>query len=248
MWFFVRRTAGALLLVIEIEEDHMRLTPRETDKLMLHYAGTVAKGRLERGILLSYPEAIAYISMNLLELAREGKSVSQLMQAGKQMLRSEQVMDGVAEMIHEIQLEVTFPDGTKLVTVHDPIPASGALVPGEYLIEEGTICLNEGRKTVELEVTNTADRPVQTGSHFHFFEVNKELSFDREKAYGMRLDIPAGTAVRFEPGETKKVTLTEIGGTREGYGLSGLVNGPMDDEKVKQAAFEKAKELGFKEI
>ena len=114
----------------------MRLTPRETDKLMLHYAGTVAKGRLERGILLSYPEAIAYISMNLLELAREGKSVSQLMQAGKQMLHSEQVMDGVAEMIHEIQLEVTFPDGTKLVTVHDPIPASGALVPGEYLIEE----------------------------------------------------------------------------------------------------------------
>ena len=121
VWFFVRRTAGALLLVIEMEEDHMRLTPRETDKLMLHYAGTVAKGRLERGILLSYPEAIAYISMNLLELAREGKSVSQLMQAGKQMLRSEQVMDGVAEMIHEIQLEVTFPDGTKLVTVHNPI-------------------------------------------------------------------------------------------------------------------------------
>ena len=231
----------------------MRLTPRETDKLMLHYAGTVAKGRLERGILLSYPEAIAYISMNLLELAREGKSVSQLMQAGKKMLRSEiltqdDVMDGVADMIGEVQVEATFPDGTKLVTVHDPIPASGALVPGEYLIEEGTICLNEGRKTVELEVTNTADRPVQTGSHFHFFEVNKELSFDREKAYGMRLDIPAGTAVRFEPGETKKVTLTEIGGTREGYGLSGLVNGPMDDEKVKQAAFEKAKELGFKEI
>ena len=226
----------------------MRLTPRETDRLMLHYAGTVAKGRLERGLALSYPEAIAYISMNLLELAREGKTVAELMQAGKQMLTGEQVMAGVAEMIHEIQLEVTFPDGTKLVTVHDPIPASGKLVPGEYLLEEGTICLNEGKKTVNLEVTNTADRPVQVGSHFHFFEVNKELSFDRKTTYGMRLDIPAGTAVRFEPGETKEVILTEIGGTREGYGLSGLVNGAMDDEKVKEAAFEKARELGFKEM
>lgn len=226
----------------------MRLTPRETDRLMLHYAGTVAKGRLERGLALSYPEAIAYISMNLLELAREGKTVAELMQSGKQMLTGEQVMEGVAEMIHEIRLEVTFPDGTKLVTVHDPIPASGKLVPGEYLLEEGTICLNEGKKTVDLEVTNTADRPVQVGSHFHFFEVNKELSFDRKAAYGMRLDIPAGTAVRFEPGETKEVILTEIGGTREGYGLSGLVNGAMDDEKVKEAAFEKARELGFKEM
>lgn len=226
----------------------MRLTPRETDRLMLHYAGTVAKGRLERGLALSYPEAIAYISMNLLELAREGKTVAELMQAGKQMLTGEQVMEGVAEMIHEIQLEVTFPDGTKLVTVHDPIPASGKLIPGEYLLEEGTICLNEGKNTVILKVTNTADRPVQVGSHFHFFEVNKELSFDRKKAYGLRLDIPAGTAVRFEPGETKEVTLTEIGGTREGYGLSGLVNGAMDDEKVKETAFEKARELGFKEM
>ena len=222
----------------------MRLTPRETDKLMLHYAGTVAKGRLERGILLSYPEAIAYISMNLLELAREGKSVSQLMQAGKQMLRSEQVMDGVAEMIHEIQLEVTFPDGTKLVTVHDPIPASGALVPGEYLIEEGTIRLNEGRKTVELEVTNTADRPVQTGSHFHFFEVNKCLSFDREKAYGYHLDIPSGTSVRFEPGEEKEVQLTEMGGRQRVFGLNDLTRAQATDD-TKAASMETAKLKGF---
>lgn len=122
------------------------------------------------------------------------------------------------------------------------------MVPGEMTPGREEIIINEGRNTCTLKVTNTGDRAIQVGSHFHFFEVNKELSFDREKAYGMRLDIPAGTAVRFEPGETKKVTLTEIGGTREGYGLSGLVNGPMDDEKVKQAAFEKAKELGFKEI
>ena len=224
----------------------MHLTPRETEKLLLHYAGSVAKERLERGLKLNYPEAIAYISMNLLEMAREGKTVAQLMQFGKQILRADQVMDGVAEMIHEIQLEATFPDGTKLVTVHDPIPCSGALIPGEMLIEDGTILLNEGRDTVSLEVTNTADRPVQVGSHFHFFEVNRMLSFDRKAAYGMRLDVPAGTAVRFEPGERKTVTLTTIGGSREGYGLNGLVNGKMDDDAVKQAAFEKATALGMK--
>ncbi len=226
----------------------MHLTPRELDKLQLHYAGTVAKSRLERGIKLNYPEAISYISMELLELAREGKTVAQLMQLGRGMLTSEQVMDGVAEMIHEIQVEATFPDGTKLVTVHDPIPTTGKLVPGEMLIEEGVILLNEGKKTAEVSVTNTADRPVQVGSHFHFFEVNKELSFDRVSAYGMRLDIPSGTAVRFEPGETKKVSLVEIGGDRIVHGLNGLTEGKLDDEKVKKEAISKAKELGFMEV
>lgn len=223
----------------------MHVTPREAEKLMLHYAGSVAKERLQKGLKLNYPEAIAYISMNLLELAREGKNVAQLMQMGKQMLTSEDVMDGVAEMIPEIQLEVTFLDGTKLVTVHDPIPSSGRLIPGEIITEEGTIRLNEGKETIILQVVNTADRPIQVGSHFHFFEVNKLLSFDRKKSYGMRLDIPAGTAVRFEPGETKEVTLVMIGGSREGYGLNGLVNGKMDEEAVKQQAFQRAEEKGF---
>lgn len=223
----------------------MHLTPRESEKLMLHYAGTVAKERLEKGLKLNYPEAIAYISMNLLELAREGKTVAELMQAGRQMLTSEDVLEGVAEMIPEIQLEATFLDGTKLVTVHDPIPCSNSIIPGEILTEPGTICLNEGKDTCCIQVVNTADRPVQVGSHFHFFEVNKLLSFDRKKAYGMRLDIPAGTAVRFEPGETKSVTLTEIGGSREGHGLNGLVEGRFDEVSVKEAAFEKARVQGF---
>ncbi len=140
----------------------------------------------------------------------------------------------------------SFPDGTKLVTVHDPIPTTGKCIPGEMLIEEGTIKLNDGKKTVEITVVNTADRPIQVGSHFHFFEVNKELDFDRVASFGMRLDIPAGTAVRFEPGESKKVVLVEIGGSREGHGLNGLVEGLFDDETVKKNAFEKAKSLGFK--
>ena len=226
----------------------MRLTPRETDKLMLHLAGTLAGERKARGLKLNYPETIAYISSELLELARDGKSVTELMSLGTQILTADDCMDGVPEMIPEIQVEATFPDGTKLVTVHNPICPSGKVTPGEQLIEEGDIELNAGKDTASIEVTNTADRPIQVGSHFHFFEVNKALEFNRSLAYGMRLDIPAGNAVRFEPGETKRVNLVEIGGSREGYGLNGLVNGRMDDPDIKKKAFELAKEKGFKGV
>lgn len=226
----------------------MRLTPKETDKLMLHLAGTLAKERKDRGLKLNYPEAIAYISSELLELARDGHSVTELMSIGAKMLTSEDVMDGVPEMIHEIQLEATFPDGTKLVTVHQPITGNGAVKPGEILTEEGEIELNAGKDKAQITVTNTADRPIQVGSHFHFFEVNKALEFNRNLAYGMRLDIPAGTAVRFEPGESKRVELVEIGGTRDGYGLNGLVEGSMDEEEIKIKALKKAAELGFKGV
>lgn len=224
----------------------MHLTPREQEKLMLHFAGELAKSRKNKGLKLNYPEAIAYISSELLELAREGKSVTELMQIGKQLLTSDDVMDGVAEMITEIQLEATFPDGTKLVTVHSPILASGKVTPGEYFFDDDEIVINEGKDTVELNVVNTADRPVQVGSHYHFFEVNRQLEFNRRLAYGMRLDIPSGTAVRFEPGETKRVRLVEIGGDRKGYGLNDLVNGNLDDSEVKEAALKRAVEKGFK--
>ncbi|MBE9177222.1 urease subunit beta [Oculatella sp. LEGE 06141] len=102
------------------------------------------------------------------------------------------------------------------------------MIPGELLIEPGEIELNVGRPTVTLTVANTGDRPIQVGSHFHFFEVNKALSFEREQARGMRLNIPAGTAVRFEPGDEKEVTLVALVGSREVYGLNGLINGSLD--------------------
>lgn len=226
----------------------MHLTPRERDKLMLHLAGTVAKERKERGVKLNYPEAIAFISSELMELARDGHSVTELMAQGKQMLTPEDVMDGVAEMIHEIQVEATFPDGTKLVTVHEPIVSSGKCTPGEMLCEAGEIELNAGKNTAVIAVTNTADRPIQVGSHFHFFETNKMLAFSRNLAYGMRLDIPSGTAVRFEPGETKRVQLVEMGGTRESYGLNGLVDGALDAPGMKEKAAKRAMEKGFKSI
>lgn len=223
----------------------MHLTPRETEKLMLHFAGKLAQARLEKGLKLNYPESIAYISMQLLELAREGKTVAELMQQGKQMLSADNVIDGVAEMIKEIQVEATFPDGTKLVTVHSPIPSTGKIIPGEIITKDGFIYLNKDKETVDIDVTNKADRPVQVGSHFHFFEVNKKLDFNRTLAYGMRLDIPSGTAVRFEPGETKTVRLVKIGGARIGLGLNGLVNGNIDNAETKKAALAKAKSNEF---
>jgi urease beta subunit len=118
------------------------------------------------------------------------------------------------------------------------------MIPGEFILAEGDVIANEGRRETELEVANTGDRPIQVGSHFHFFEVNRALRFDRAAAFGMRLNIPAGTAVRFEPGDTKKIALVEIGGWKHVYGLNGLTNGPAD-ESAKPGALKRAAEQGF---
>ena len=120
------------------------------------------------------------------------------------------------------------------------------MIPGEYIISDQPIIANSGKKTVTIEVANTCDRPVQVGSHTHFFEINKNLSFDREQAYGFHLNIPAGTSLRFEPGDQRTVELTEFGGKKIVYGLSGLVNGPLNEKKPN--ALQKAKEQGFKKV
>jgi urease beta subunit len=120
-----------------------------------------------------------------------------------------------------------------------------ALIPGGIVLGEGDVVAFNGRKTVELIVANTGDRPIQVGSHCHFFEANRALRFDRERAYGFRLQVPAGTAVRFEPGEDKRVTLVSIGGNRVAYGINGLVNGRLDDPNVKLKALVAAREQGF---
>src|SRR3954452_17790667 len=119
------------------------------------------------------------------------------------------------------------------------------MTPGEYLFDGPDVEINAGRPTATVEVRNTGDRPIQVGSHFHFFEVNRALAFDREKAYGMRLDLPAGTAARFEPGEVRQVRLVALGGQRVVYGLNGLVNGPLDDPEVRQQALSRMRERGF---
>lgn len=119
------------------------------------------------------------------------------------------------------------------------------VIPGEVLLGEGDIVAFAGRATVRLAVANTGDRPIQVGSHCHFFEANRALRFEREQAFGFRLQIPAGTAVRFEPGEEKEVTLVAIGGNRVAYGINALTSGRLDDPEVRSKALARAKEQGF---
>ena len=178
----------------------MHLTPREIDKLTLHQAGVLAQKRLARGLRLNQPESVALVATQLLELVRDGRRVSELMDLGRRMLGRRQVLPGVPELITEVQVEGTFPDGTKLVTVHHPIAAEhGDLalalygsflpVPPPSAFPEappGALVLNEGREAIRLHVTNLADRPVQVGSHYHFAEVNPLLRFDRGLAYRRR--------------------------------------------------------------
>jgi len=259
----------------------MHLTPRELDKLVLHQAGTLAQKRLARGLRLNHPEAAALVAAVLLELARDGRSVAELMDLGRRLLGRRQVMDGVPELLPEVQVEATFPDGTKLVTVHHPIAAAdgdlalalhgsflpapplaafgeadpgeaaeptvaevAALAPGEQLPAEGTLELNAGRAAVSLTVTNLADRPIQVGSHYHLAEVNPYLRLDRGRAYGHRLDVPAGMAIRFEPGETKVVQAVPIAGERVVLGGNALASGPVSAEGARRAV-EAARARGF---
>jgi urease subunit gamma/beta len=206
----------------------MNLTPREKDKLLVAMAAIVARNRLQRGVKLNHPEAVALITDFVVEGARDGRSVADLMEAGAHVLTTDQVMPGIAEMIHDIQVEATFPDGTKLVTVHHPIRgAASGDVPGEVTALPGDIVFNEGAERVTITVANTGDRPIQVGSHYHFFETNPALRFDRGQARGMRLDIAPGTAVRFEPGATREVTLVPLGGKREVYGFRQDVMGAL---------------------
>jgi urease subunit gamma/beta len=254
----------------------VHLTPQELDKLTLHQAATVAQKRLARGLRLNYPEAVALIASQILELIRDGRSVAELMDLGRQMLGRAEVLPGVPEMLQEVQVEGTFLDGSKLVTVHHPIVAEhgdlelalhgsflplplrhpdaeaegspstrsfadsaaqddgSQVIPGELLPASGEIVLNEGRDTISIAVTNKGDRPIQVGSHYHFIETNRALVFDRGAAYGRRLDIPAGTAVRFEPGETKTVTLVTIAGKRVIRGGNALADGEVSAENLEK--------------
>lgn len=212
----------------------MRLTPREVEKLMVVVAADVARRRRERGVKLNHPEAVAYITAELMEGARDGRTVEDLMGWGATILTEDDVMPGVSSMIGSIQVEATFPDGTKLVTVNKPIrPAGGGAAddgakPGEVIINGEAIIINEGRDTVEVQVTNVGDRPVQVGSHYHFAEVNDALEFDREQTVGFHLDIPAGTSARFEPGDARAVRLVAYGGTRDVFGFRGDFNRAID--------------------
>ncbi|KAH7325327.1 urease [Rhizoctonia solani] len=231
----------------------MRIPPREHDKLLLHELGSLAQKRLARGLKLNHTEATALIASQLQEFIRDGKhSVDDLMELGKRVLGRRHVLPSVPALLHEIQVEGTFPDGVFLVTVHNPICSdSGDLnvalygsflpiptedmfpledpslyassaAPGAVVVRRERIEINKGRDRIRLKVVNKGDRPIQVGSHYNFSETNRALDFDRLKASGRRLDIPAGTAIRFEPGDPKYVNLVEIGGQKKVKGGGGF--------------------------
>ena len=199
----------------------------------MHVAADVATRRRERGLRLNHPEAVAILTSWVFEAARDGRTVAEVMALGREVLTTDDVMDGIDVLIDELQVEATFPDGTKLVTLHDPIQAPQvtsadraaaptSVRPGEFLGADDPVALFEGLQTLDLHVLNTGDRPVQVGSHFHFAEANDALEFDRAAAVGFRLAVPAGTSTRFEPGIPMDVTLVRYGGERRTAGFRGL--------------------------
>lgn len=249
----------------------MHLAPRERDKLLLAQVGLLAQRRLARGLRLNHPEAIGLVALVMLELIRDGRhSVAQLMNLGRTLLGRRQVLAGIPALISSVQVEGTFPDGTKLVTIHHPIAdGDGNLAlalhgsflpvpdlalfgegdlrdvePGGIMTAAGELTLNADRTSVVLAVTNLGDRPIQVGSHYHFIETNPYLRFDRARAYGFRLDIPAGTAVRFEPGESKTVNLVAIAGLRVIRGGNALADGPVNPAGLARA-MERVRVGGF---
>lgn len=255
----------------------MHLLPRERDKLLLAQAGFLAQRRLARGVRLNQGEATALIASVLQERIRDGlHSVAQLMQLGKTMLGRRHVQDGVPELFHEVMVEGTFPDGTFLVTVHDPVCTDegdltealyGSLLPipdaavkfppldtNRVITLPGALCIDEeaepivlspGRSRITIRVTNTGDRPIQVGSHYPFIETNPFLSFPRLATIGRRLDIPAGTAVRFEPGDVRSVNLVQIGGDRVlASSGNGIASGHLDVAIRDTAAVERRLQEG----
>ncbi|XP_027334466.1 urease-like isoform X2 [Abrus precatorius] len=249
----------------------MKLSPREIEKLGLHNAGYLAQKRLARGLRLNYAETVALIATQILEFVRDGeKTVAELMCIGRELLGRRQVLPAVPHLLETVQVEATFRDGTKLVTIHDPIACeNGNLehalfgsflpvpsldkftengedhrIPGEIIFGDGCLTLNPGRKAIILTVVNKGDRPIQVGSHYHFIEVNPYLIFDRRKAYGMRLNIASGTATRFEPGECKSVKLVSIGGNKVIRGGNNIADGPVSDSNCI-AAMEAVRTRGF---
>ena len=230
----------------------MKLTPQEIDKLSLQLAAQCAARRLASGLRLNIPEAESLLASTIQELARTGLSVAKLMDVGRTLLGRRQVLPGVSSLLSEVQVEACFPDGTKLVTLHNPITLiDGDLklclrnsflpipsldlfesfeddfIPGEIITLPGSIIINKDRIVSYLNVTNCSDRPIQVGSHYHLIETNPKLKFDRIISYGKRLNIPSGTSVRFEPGESKKVSIVPIAGNRIITGGNNLSTGQV---------------------
>ncbi|SDM21400.1 urease subunit gamma [Streptomyces wuyuanensis] len=223
----------------------MRLTPTERDRLLLFGAAELARARRARGLKLNVPEATALIADTVCEAARDGRRLAEAVEAARSVLGPEDVLPGVADVVTEVHVEAVFDDGSRLAVVSDPIgdgsldgSAPGAVLPGPADAEP--------EPALRLTVRNTAAVPVSVTSHFHFFEANPRLDFDRAAAYGMRLCVPAGSSVRFGPGDEAEVGLVPIGGDRVAIGFAGLVDGPLDAPGAKAEALRRAAACGYR--
>ena len=228
----------------------MNLTPTELERLTVFTAAELARRYRSQGIRSSHPEAVALITDETLTAARRDLSHAELVDFGGRLLTTDDVEPGVAEMIPFIALEASMTEGTKLVVLFDPVkpgvqPRADLPVPGEIIAAHADVELNAGRRRATLEVFDTGDRSIQVRSHAHFFEVNRALRFDRERAFGMRLDRPSGTGVRFEPGIAVEVDLVAFGGTGEVHGFANLTDGSIHDPAVKSAALTLARSRGY---
>ena len=224
----------------------MRLTPTDRDRLLIFTAAELARARRARGLQLNVPEATALIADTVCEAARDGARLMDAAAAGASVLTAADVLPGVPDIVGQVKVEAVFNDGTRMVVVHNPFGEGaglGAGAPGAVIAAARTSVEPPG--LVYLTVTNTSDVPVSITSHFHFFEVNQRLLFDRGAAYGMRLAIPAGAAKRFEPGEATQAPLIPVGGARIAIGFAGLVDGPLDAPGAKQAALARAAAQGY---
>ncbi|MGY5055927.1 urease subunit gamma [Streptomyces sp. 900105755] len=222
----------------------MRLTPTERDRLLLFGAAELARARRARGLRLNVPEATALIADTVCEAARDGRRLAEAIEAARSVLGPADVLPGVADIVTEVHVEAVFDDGSRLAVVTDPIGggglgehAPGALLPGPEHADPEAV--------VRLTVTNTAAVPVSVTSHFHFFEANPRLDFDRAAAYGLRLAVPAGSSVRFGPGDSLEVGLVPIGGDRVAIGFAGLVDGPLDAPGAREEALRRAAACGY---
>ena len=224
----------------------MNLSPSERDRLLLFTTAELARARRRRGLSLNVVEATALVADTVCEAARDGMRLAEAVDAGRSVLGVSDVLPGVVRAVPEVRVEAVFDDGTRLAVVRDPFragPPSEPMAPS--VRSSGTDGAIGSLATVEVAVTNTSAVTIGVTSHFHFFEVNPRLRFDRGLGYGMHLAIPAGEAVVWEAGATRTVGLVPIGGRRVVIGFAGLVDGPLDEPGAKERALERARACGY---
>ena len=228
----------------------MNLSPTELDRLIVFTAAEMARRNRGLGIRLSHPEAVAFITDEVMVAARRDMAYDEIRDWASRLLTTDDVEPGVAAMVPMLYIECLFAEGTKVMVLFEPIgpgekPLSDDVIPGQIISPDDEIVMFAGLPVVTIDVVNTGDRDIQVRSHTHFFEVNRAMKFDRASAWGMKVDRPAGTGIRFEPGVVKTVRLVPIDGDRVVRGQAGLVNGPLDVAGAKQRSLQLAKARGY---